>query len=136
MIAEGLQYLHSFDKAIVHGDLRGVSVRLPAESLSPILKQLQANILIDRTGSPRIADFGLTQFTLGVLSTRWDSPSSGKEPIPNWDAPELLDPDQDSEEIVIATKETDVCPDQGTEAMVIATKETDVYSFACVCIEV
>ncbi|XP_019427291.1 PREDICTED: receptor-like serine/threonine-protein kinase At4g25390 [Lupinus angustifolius] len=48
-IAKGIQYLHSFDTPIIHGDIK------------------PSNILLDRCFSAKIADFGLAQFKTDQL---------------------------------------------------------------------
>ena len=94
---------------MVHGDLRGVRKRSNAY-LSILLMSVQPNILVDDSGCPRIADFGVVI----VAHTRYSTviPSSEMDRNIRWTAPELFD---------------------GQEAY---TKEADVFSFAMVMVEV
>jgi len=69
-VAEGLEYLHTSDPPIVHGDLRG------------------DNILISHTGAACIGDFGLSQKLAeseGENSTSWHNAGNIR-----YMAPELL----------------------------------------------
>ncbi|KAJ3485614.1 hypothetical protein NLI96_g4829 [Meripilus lineatus] len=90
-IMQGLGYLHS--EGIVHGDLRG------------------PNILVDRTGRMKLADFGLALVVDATQSLTGTRGSFG------WLAPELFDPELFG-----------LSHAQPTFA-------SDVYSFACVCVE-
>ncbi|KAJ3482581.1 hypothetical protein NLI96_g6880 [Meripilus lineatus] len=93
-IAQGLSYLHS--EGVVHGDLRGV------------------NILVDRSGKMKLADFGLA-----VIAEAGQSLSvTIRGGAFGWLAPELIDPE--------SFGFVDARP----------TFASDIYSFACVCIEV
>ena len=59
----------------------------------PILTSLKANVLIDRTGTARLADFGL----LTVISdptNRLVSSSHAHGDTARWMSPELIDPEQ------------------------------------------
>ncbi|KDQ14446.1 hypothetical protein BOTBODRAFT_110051 [Botryobasidium botryosum FD-172 SS1] len=70
-IASGIEYLHTFDPVVIHGDLKG------------------ANVLISARGIARIADFGLSydvaDDAVGANSTTWYDAGN-----PRWQAPELL----------------------------------------------
>lgn len=68
-ITRGLHHLHSNE--LVHGDLKG------------------PNILIDRRGTPLLADFGLSSITRNALSVNASTPHSGG--TIRWSAPELLE---------------------------------------------
>lgn len=81
-IAQGLQYLH--DRNLIHGNLTS------------------NNILIAADGSPRLADFGLSNIV--VQSNPAFSLHTGAV---RWVAPELLDP-LDDQPIRCATKSTDI----------------------------
>ncbi|CAL1709244.1 unnamed protein product [Somion occarium] len=87
-IAKGLASLH--EEEIVHGDLRG------------------ANVLLDSDLNARVADFGLA-----TVAEDYATQTSTGGRLPNWLAPELLDP----------------------FAPFTPTKASDVYAFGCVCIE-
>ncbi|KAG2041340.1 kinase-like domain-containing protein [Suillus americanus] len=81
-IAEGLQYLHDHD--VIHGDLTN------------------NNVLIAADGSPRLADFGISNIM--VQSNLAFSYHTGAV---RWVAPELLDPPED-QPIQCPTKSTDI----------------------------
>jgi len=70
-IAEGLKYLHNFEPAVIHGDLKGT------------------NILISENGVACLADFGLShrsfQGDYQENSNEWHDGGN-----PRWKAPELL----------------------------------------------
>ncbi|KDQ07887.1 hypothetical protein BOTBODRAFT_38446 [Botryobasidium botryosum FD-172 SS1] len=67
-VASGLEYLHTFQPPVIHGDLRG------------------PNILISQSGDVRIADFGLSELKADeYYSTPWFCAGH-----PAWQAPELL----------------------------------------------
>jgi len=106
-VAEGLNYLHSFD--VIHGDLHGVCDYL--ECYFPMaLTHTQLNILVDATGRARITDFGLATITRRPDSA-WSILGDQTHRV-RWAAPEILN-------------------HQGTYS-----KEADVFSFAMVAIEV
>jgi len=100
-VTRGLDYLHSID--VVHGDLK-----------SP-------NILIDKSGRPRLTDFGFSSITRNVNSVNVSTP--GGRGTLRWCAPELL---------VLSTKEED----QRKVLSVRPTRKSDSYSFAMVVIEI
>ncbi|EIN12457.1 kinase-like protein [Punctularia strigosozonata HHB-11173 SS5] len=88
--ALGMDYLHCL--SVVHGDLRC---------------GIQSNILVDRKGHAKLADFGLSVIMAGEKVTPTTSNGSYR-----WNAPELL-----------ATGD------------VHRTLHSDVYAFGCVCLE-
>ncbi|TEB22342.1 kinase-like protein, partial [Coprinellus micaceus] len=97
-IASGLSYLHK--NKIVHGDLKG------------------PNILVSTSGRACLADFGLSRLAdpalLGWTSVRTGTAKSTG--TARWQAPELLDPDD--------------------EADPKTTTASDVYSYGCVGYEI
>ncbi|KAF9651098.1 kinase-like protein [Thelephora ganbajun] len=95
--SRGLVYLHA--QAMIHGDLKG------------------ANILIDRTGHARLADFGLSTLISDPANPTASS-SFAKGGMTRWMGPELLDPDQ------FGLKDSR------------PTKASDCYSLAMVILEV
>ncbi|KAG6871954.1 hypothetical protein C0995_014553 [Termitomyces sp. Mi166 len=84
-IAEGLEYLHTMQPTIVHGDLKAV------------------NILMSNSGSARLADFGLSKAS-NSQALKLSSFSFGiAGETSRWMAPELLDGRQTA-----STTQTDV----------------------------
>ncbi|KAG2140922.1 kinase-like domain-containing protein [Suillus bovinus] len=81
-ITEGLKYLHDHD--VIHGDLT------------------DGNVLVAADGSPRLADFGISNIM--VRSNPAFSYHTGSV---RWVAPELLDPPED-QPIQCATKSSDI----------------------------
>ena len=78
---------------MVHGDLKGVRLRTLAITLPPNTVFIKANILIDKDGHARLADFGL--LTIVSDSTHSTTSSSSKSAgTTRWMSPELLDPDR------------------------------------------
>ncbi|KIM82231.1 hypothetical protein PILCRDRAFT_71097, partial [Piloderma croceum F 1598] len=98
-IAEGLKYLHTFSPCIIHADLKGV------------------NILISQAHRACLADFGLATakdtMSFGITS----STTTRTTGTLRWQAPELLDPEQDER----------TCKN---------SPASDIYAYACVCYEV
>lgn len=97
-VARGLDYLHGLKPQIIHGDLRA------------------ANVLVDKTGEPRITDFGLAR-AVDTQGSQFASSFRGKGTL-RWQAPELL----------YASR-------FGAELSKLTTK-SDVYAFSCVCLEI
>lgn len=91
-ITEGLKYLH--DKHVIHGDLTS------------------NNVLVDADGSPRLADFGVSNIM--VESNPAFSYQTGAV---RWAAPEL---------IVLHEGQTVPC----------ATKSSDIYALGCIMLQV
>ena len=94
---------------MVHGDVKGVCSRSNTH-LAIVLTPGQPNVLVDDSGCPRIADFGLAMVTQNQDSIR--SAQGEHAHTARWTAPEILS-------------------EQGTYS-----KETDVFSFAMVMVEV
>ncbi|GLB37866.1 putative protein tyrosine kinase [Lyophyllum shimeji] len=91
-VVEGLRFLH--DRKIVHGDLKG------------------ANILVNRSGSACLADFGISSVLcpdVAVISTVCSVHSAGGTLL--WQSPELMDNPRN-------------------------TKASDVYAWACVAYQI
>jgi len=105
--AKGLYYLHSCN--VIHGDLKGVRGCTKIRS-TIILIPDQFNILVDNSGQARIADFGLTIITRGLVSVR--PASSHRGHTLQWTAPEVLTGEKKS------------------------NKASDIFSFAMVMVEV
>lgn len=84
-VAKGLYYLHSCN--VIHGDLKGVRDCSKSRFLA-LLTSGQANILVDNSGSARVADFGLAMVTHNLDSTRGTSCQRGH--TARWAAPEVL----------------------------------------------
>ncbi|KAL5497895.1 hypothetical protein ACEPAH_2826 [Sanghuangporus vaninii] len=94
-ICSGLAYLHNNEPEVIHGDLKC------------------ANILIDGSGSPRIADFGLARLVnAGTLTA-----STGINGTLRWMAPELVHPSV-----------------HGGDGRVNA--KSDIYAFGMTCLEI
>jgi len=88
-IAEGLNYLHTLDVPVIHGDLRC------------------ANILVDDDERPRIADFGLACIEIAVTNVSGECTGHCKGTA-RWQAPELLLPSRFHHSESKLTKKTDV----------------------------
>jgi serine/threonine protein kinase len=87
-VAQGLAYLHLHK--IVHGDVKGVSVRNhDPVSFVTNLPLSQANILISDAETAILCDFGLTRMKTEVIS-RSNAEASAITGSPNWMAPERL----------------------------------------------
>jgi len=71
-IAMGLEYLHTFDPVVVHGDLKG------------------NNVLVSRNGDARIADFGLSYRLIENIDSEANSSAWYNAGNARWKAPELL----------------------------------------------
>ena len=81
------------DQEMIHGDLKGVRVKMFIYSSSSDAFSIKANILIDKNGFARLADFGL----LTIISDPTNYTASGSvvaRGTTRWMSPELLDPDQ------------------------------------------
>lgn len=80
------------------------------------LRNTQANVLVDRNGMARIADFGLAKIIDSQASTVVATSFNGKGTM-RWQAPELLTTSRFEGET------GDV------------TAKSDIYAFACLCLE-
>ncbi|KAF4585151.1 hypothetical protein EYR40_001988 [Pleurotus pulmonarius] len=74
-VARGLTYLHTLEKPIVHGDLKG------------------NNILITDEGRAALSDFGLSQVIDDLMGPSGFTPSCSEAGPVRWQAPELLEDD-------------------------------------------
>ena len=104
-VTRGLIYIH--DQGMIHGDLKGVGLRR-LESLFYLthFSGVKANVLIDKTGNARLADFGL----LTILSDPTNilsSTSSIHGGSARWMGPELIDPERFGLENSRPTKSSD-----------------------------
>ena len=113
-VAKGLQYLHSFD--VVHGDLKGVSALSP-QTYATLMNFIEANVLISKSGSAQVCDYGLSPIISNpiftVVATQGVAGSS------RWLAPEIIDP-----------------PTGAGSKPLTASKSADVFAFAMLAVEV
>jgi serine/threonine protein kinase len=116
-IAEGLNYLHTLNPRVIHGDLKGVrcSVYLKVQSFEK--DDWQVNILITPSRRACLADFGLARARDSKNITTVAATSNKTTGTLRWQAPELLDPESD-------------------DADLATSPASDVYAYACVCYEV
>ena len=91
---------------MIHGDLKGVWLRILGSALSPDAFSIKVNILIDRKGHARLADFGLLAI---VSDPTYFTPSSSIVTCGTirWMSPELLLPDRFNLKDSRPTKESD-----------------------------
>ena len=110
-VADGLDYLHSMQPRIIHGDLKAVSGHLPKHISCQTF--VQVNVLVTDWHRACLAGFGLSTasdsqvLNISSLSTRHAGGTL------RWTSPELL---------------------EGVQP--INTSSSDMYSFACVSYEV
>jgi serine/threonine protein kinase len=105
-VTAGISYLHG--KGIVHGDLT------------------PTNILVDRSGHLRIADFGLS---IILAEADYDTFNSSYPGNVRWMPPEALrDEDEDEDE--------DQDEDEGEDKDKKPTKAWDIYSYGCVVLQI
>jgi len=92
------------DQGIIHGDLKGV--RFCTRSYGPprSLSGPKANILIDRGGHARLADFSLLTIVMDQSAIMSSCPEGGTAP---WMSPELHYPERFNLENGCPTKESD-----------------------------
>ncbi|TDL22511.1 kinase-like protein, partial [Rickenella mellea] len=114
-VASGLQYLHSRDPSVVHGNLLAVKTCFLQLTDCFIYK---ANILVDDTGEPRIAAVCFSRVADSQANVSKSTSFRGIGGHLRWQAPELLIPADSKEEV-------------GN-----MTTKSDVYAFACVCLEI
>ena len=103
-VTRGLIYIHS--QGMSHGDLKGVRSRR-LTPLSLVLRlSVKANILIDRTGQARIADFGLLTIISDPTNV-FPSSSYTQGGTARWMGPELIDPQRFGLENSCPTRSSD-----------------------------
>ena len=91
---------------MVHGDLKGVCI-LSLESLCYLHEfTLKANVLVDQTGSARLADFGLLTI-ISDPANRLSSSSNAQGGTVRWMSPELVTPEPPGSEKNRPTKSSD-----------------------------
>jgi len=97
-------YMH--DQEMIHGDLKGVFFRTLGSALPPDAFSTQVNILIDKKGHARLADFGLLTIISdpAIFTTSSSIVACGTI---RWMSPELLLPDQFGLDDSRPTKESD-----------------------------
>ena len=93
-------------EAMVHGDLKGVSLKSKISPLSPDSILSKVNILINQQGHACLADFGLITIISDPAYPSTISSSSGSGTT-RWMSPELLDPDHFGLKNSRPTKESD-----------------------------
>ena len=108
-------YMHC--EGLVHGDLKGVNLPTSIRLFYLWLTFAQANILIDRDGHARLADFGFTTIVLDFTQPL-PSSSSTDGGTTRWMSPERLNPD------LFGFKDTR------------PTKKSDCYALGMVILEV
>ena len=101
--------------AVIHGDLKGVSISSCFVKLSD--NKGKVNILITKSSRACLADFGLSTVKDSKSLAVTSAPITRKGGTLRWQAPELLDPDLD-------------------DAKCINTMASDAYAYALVCYEV
>ena len=110
-VAEGLDYLHSMQPRIIHGDLKAVSDHLSVYVIR--YTSVQVNVLVSDEHRACLADFGLsTASDSQVLNISSLSTKNAGGTL-RWTSPELL---------------------EGVQP--VNTSSSDIYSFACVSYEV
>jgi serine/threonine protein kinase len=113
-VARGLEYLHSMEPALTHGDLKGVSMCAYLCFWEVQVLYLQVNILITSSGRACIADFGIA--TARDSYIEMTTTSFGAKGTRHFMAPELLD--------------------TATDLQKLDRRPCDMYALACVCYEV
>ncbi|EAU85167.2 TKL/TKL-ccin protein kinase [Coprinopsis cinerea okayama7 len=107
-VAAGLEYLHTLQPPVVHGDLKG------------------SNTLVDESGRVVLSDFGLSKVMEQVLGPTGFTTSTCAGGTVRWLAPELLfDP----------RMEVDPYDDEDIEAVETPTMASDIWSLGCVAYE-
>ncbi|TDL15512.1 kinase-like protein, partial [Rickenella mellea] len=113
-VVNGLAYLHGFQPAIIHGDLKGVSFSCRQSSLY-LTSVMYANIFVTSGPTACLGDFGISRFRDSQESTLGTTTGNTTGTL-QWQAPELFDSHADG---------TTNRPSQ----------ESDIYSFGCVSLE-
>lgn len=102
-VTRGLSYIHS--RGMIHGDLKGVRLRW-SDYTAVLLTHIKANILIDKTGQARLADFGLLTIVSDPTNL-FSSSSYTQGGTARWMSPELIDPQRFGFEDNRPTKNSD-----------------------------
>jgi len=85
--AHGLEYLHTRQPPITHGDLRGVGTFKPTLHL---LTVFEANILVSPAGEACLADFGLSKIMEVASGDSSHGTTTTNAGATRWMAPELF----------------------------------------------
>ena len=93
-------------QVMIHGDLKGVRFRTLVIMPPSDLPFIKANIMIDKGGNARLADFGLLTIVPDATHTETITASEGSGTM-RWMSPELLDPEQFGSKNGRPTKESD-----------------------------
>ena len=93
-------------EGMVHGDLKGVRFRIPLTGIHSNALSIKVNILIDRDGHARLADFGLLTIISDPTYPTTTTSSEGTGTL-RWMSPELLDPERFGAKNSRPSKESD-----------------------------
>ena len=116
--------MHS--QVMIHGDLKGVWFRTLAIMPPSDVPFTRANVMIDKDGDARLADFGLLTIVSDSTHPETTTSSEGAGTM-RWMSPELLDPERFDSKNARHTRESD-CYALG---MVILEVLTEQAPFPC-----